>query len=261
MENFLFFSVILDTCLGDSLLKMACLLFRELLKGPLYYAFTITWACFMYWRTSPIAIASICNLCAGDGIVSRTIFVYVFFFCLVRFGFLHAAWLFKHIYTYTPKYWTQIYIKVLNSFTAPFRYGRYCGEAFRKSETSLQQQQNNYWHCRYGNCWFLGLHRVTHIASGDRNISQNLLGFLLMETSKQIHVLFLLLWIHSRKHGGDSRVLERVPCFCSRRIPSTEHQSWWQSDGNSLASFLVGSFVLQGEIVGLNIFTCSNSIY
>lgn len=177
MENFLFFSVILDTCLGDSLLKMACLLFRELLKGPLYYAFTITWACFMYWRTSPIAIASICNLCAGDGIVSRTIFVYVFFFCLVRFGFLHAAWLFKHIYTYTPKYWTQIYIKVLNSFTAPFRYGRYCGEAFRKSETSLQQQQNNYWHCRYGNCWFLGLHRVTHIASGARNISKNFWDF------------------------------------------------------------------------------------
>lgn len=40
---------------------------RELLKGPLYYASAITWACFMYWRTSPIAIASICNLCAGDG--------------------------------------------------------------------------------------------------------------------------------------------------------------------------------------------------
>lgn len=42
--------------------------YRELLKGPLYYAITITLACIMYWRTSPISIAAICNLCAGDGI-------------------------------------------------------------------------------------------------------------------------------------------------------------------------------------------------
>ncbi|KAL6509166.1 hypothetical protein OROGR_022476 [Orobanche gracilis] len=41
---------------------------RELLKGPLYYAFTITLASAVYWRTSPIAIAVVCNLCAGDGI-------------------------------------------------------------------------------------------------------------------------------------------------------------------------------------------------
>lgn len=41
--------------------------FRELLKGPLYYASTITFACAYYWKTSPIAIATICNLCAGDG--------------------------------------------------------------------------------------------------------------------------------------------------------------------------------------------------
>lgn len=40
---------------------------RELLKGPLYYASTITFCCMMYWRTSPISIAAICNLCAGDG--------------------------------------------------------------------------------------------------------------------------------------------------------------------------------------------------
>ncbi|GKV08401.1 hypothetical protein SLEP1_g20033 [Rubroshorea leprosula] len=40
---------------------------RELLKGPLYYAATITLACVVYWRTSPVAVAAICNLCAGDG--------------------------------------------------------------------------------------------------------------------------------------------------------------------------------------------------
>ncbi|KAL5580687.1 hypothetical protein UlMin_013129 [Ulmus minor] len=42
--------------------------YRELLKGPLYYAATITFACLIYWRTSPISIAAICNLCAGDGL-------------------------------------------------------------------------------------------------------------------------------------------------------------------------------------------------
>lgn len=41
--------------------------YRELLKGPLYYAATITFVCVYYWRTSPIGIAAICNLCAGDG--------------------------------------------------------------------------------------------------------------------------------------------------------------------------------------------------
>ncbi|KAK7305438.1 hypothetical protein VNO77_43344 [Canavalia gladiata] len=42
--------------------------YRELLKGPLYYVTTITLASIIYWRTSPISIAAICNLCAGDGI-------------------------------------------------------------------------------------------------------------------------------------------------------------------------------------------------
>lgn len=42
--------------------------YRELLTGPLYYALSATVATAVYWRTSPIAIAVICNLCAGDGI-------------------------------------------------------------------------------------------------------------------------------------------------------------------------------------------------
>nr|XP_043621088.1 probable phytol kinase 3, chloroplastic [Erigeron canadensis] len=41
--------------------------YRELLTGPLYYASAITFCCTVYWRTSPVAIAAICNLCAGDG--------------------------------------------------------------------------------------------------------------------------------------------------------------------------------------------------
>lgn len=41
--------------------------YRELLRGPLYYAATITFASIIYWRTSPVSIAAICNLCAGDG--------------------------------------------------------------------------------------------------------------------------------------------------------------------------------------------------
>ncbi|KAL1817248.1 hypothetical protein DCAR_0521673 [Daucus carota subsp. sativus] len=42
--------------------------YRELLKGPLYYVLTISIACTVYWRSSPITIAAICNLCAGDGV-------------------------------------------------------------------------------------------------------------------------------------------------------------------------------------------------
>jgi hypothetical protein len=47
---------------------------RELLKGPLYYATTVTFATSVLWRTSPVAIALICNLCAGDGM-----FIYLHF--------------------------------------------------------------------------------------------------------------------------------------------------------------------------------------
>ncbi|KAJ6828682.1 putative phytol kinase 2, chloroplastic [Iris pallida] len=42
--------------------------YRELLKGPLYYACTLTLATSIFWRTSPFAVAAISNLCAGDGI-------------------------------------------------------------------------------------------------------------------------------------------------------------------------------------------------
>ncbi|KAF8706318.1 hypothetical protein HU200_030577 [Digitaria exilis] len=41
---------------------------RELLKGPLYYACAMTLTTIVFWRTSPISIAVICNLCAGDGV-------------------------------------------------------------------------------------------------------------------------------------------------------------------------------------------------
>jgi len=46
--------------------------YRELLKGPLYYACAITLTTIVFWRTSPISIAVICNLCAGDGISSSS---------------------------------------------------------------------------------------------------------------------------------------------------------------------------------------------
>ncbi|KAM3352376.1 hypothetical protein ACQJBY_023935 [Aegilops geniculata] len=41
---------------------------REFLKAPLYYVTAIALATSVLWRTSPIAIALICNLCAGDGV-------------------------------------------------------------------------------------------------------------------------------------------------------------------------------------------------
>eukprot|EP01018_Ginkgo_biloba_P000271 Gb_02824 [translate_table: standard] len=40
---------------------------RELLKGPLYYAGTITLVTVLFWRASPISPITIANLCAGDG--------------------------------------------------------------------------------------------------------------------------------------------------------------------------------------------------
>ncbi|KAG2394931.1 phytol kinase [Vigna angularis] len=52
---------------GDYRLQYCILESQELLKGPLYYATTITLASIIYWRTSPVSIAAICNLCAGDG--------------------------------------------------------------------------------------------------------------------------------------------------------------------------------------------------
>ncbi|TVU27516.1 hypothetical protein EJB05_30133, partial [Eragrostis curvula] len=41
---------------------------RELLKGPLYYACAVTLTTIIFWRTSPISIAVLCNLFAGDGV-------------------------------------------------------------------------------------------------------------------------------------------------------------------------------------------------
>lgn len=41
---------------------------RELLKGPLYYSSALTLFTAIYWRTSPIAIAVFCDVCAGDGV-------------------------------------------------------------------------------------------------------------------------------------------------------------------------------------------------
>jgi farnesol kinase len=40
---------------------------RELLKGPLYYASTLTLVTVVFWTTSPIGPVTISTLCAGDG--------------------------------------------------------------------------------------------------------------------------------------------------------------------------------------------------
>lgn len=40
---------------------------RELLKGPLYYASTLTLVTIIFWTTSPIGPVTISTLCAGDG--------------------------------------------------------------------------------------------------------------------------------------------------------------------------------------------------
>jgi farnesol kinase len=40
---------------------------RELLKGPVYYALTITLITLCFWRNSPVGAVAVANLCAGDG--------------------------------------------------------------------------------------------------------------------------------------------------------------------------------------------------
>ncbi|KAG0450258.1 hypothetical protein HPP92_026976 [Vanilla planifolia] len=83
--------------------------YRELLKGPLYYACTITLATIIFWRTSPIAISAICNLCAGDGfadIIGR------------RFG--------KHKLPYNPsKSFSGSFAMMVSGFLASVGYMHY----------------------------------------------------------------------------------------------------------------------------------------
>ncbi|CAM6100418.1 unnamed protein product [Calypogeia fissa] len=40
---------------------------RELLRGPFYYALAVVVTTVGFWRTSPVGIVAIVNLCAGDG--------------------------------------------------------------------------------------------------------------------------------------------------------------------------------------------------
>ncbi|BBN09950.1 phytol kinase [Marchantia polymorpha subsp. ruderalis] len=40
---------------------------RELLKGPFYYALAIVVTTVCFWRSSPVGIVALVNLCAGDG--------------------------------------------------------------------------------------------------------------------------------------------------------------------------------------------------
>ncbi|KAG6481541.1 hypothetical protein ZIOFF_058145 [Zingiber officinale] len=63
---------------------------RELLKGPLYYACTITFSTAIFWRTSPIAVAAICNLCAGDALRISWQALYMHYFH--TFGFIEESW-------------------------------------------------------------------------------------------------------------------------------------------------------------------------
>ncbi|KAL3813898.1 hypothetical protein ACJIZ3_015166 [Penstemon smallii] len=56
---------------GEKIMKMLRSRFknyRDLMKATVGYGSTIFLATAFYWRTSPIGIAAICNLCAGDGV-------------------------------------------------------------------------------------------------------------------------------------------------------------------------------------------------
>ncbi|XP_020583184.1 probable phytol kinase 2, chloroplastic isoform X2 [Phalaenopsis equestris] len=70
--------------------------YRELLRGPLCYACSLTLSTTIFWRTSPIAIAAICNLCAGDGSISMAIAGFMasigFMHYFASFGFVEESW-------------------------------------------------------------------------------------------------------------------------------------------------------------------------
>lgn len=48
-------------------LKRAINLFRELLKGPLYYVIVLIVSCTLFWRASPVGVVSVAMMCGGDG--------------------------------------------------------------------------------------------------------------------------------------------------------------------------------------------------
>ncbi|KAL4199904.1 hypothetical protein AMTRI_Chr03g147130 [Amborella trichopoda] len=43
-------------------------IFRELLRGPLYYVLALIYCTLFYWRESPIGVISLAMMCAGDGV-------------------------------------------------------------------------------------------------------------------------------------------------------------------------------------------------
>ncbi|KAH8501840.1 hypothetical protein H0E87_016568 [Populus deltoides] len=49
--------------------RLATLLLRELLRGPLYYALTLILCALVFWRQSPTGVISMALVCGGDDIV------------------------------------------------------------------------------------------------------------------------------------------------------------------------------------------------
>ena len=45
------------------------LLYRELLRGPLYYVLVLLFSVLVFWRESPIGVVSLSMMSGGDGIL------------------------------------------------------------------------------------------------------------------------------------------------------------------------------------------------
>lgn len=55
---------------------ISCLEWRsELIKGPFYYGVAVVVTTVGFWRTSPIGIVALINLCAGDG-MHKSLLIY-----------------------------------------------------------------------------------------------------------------------------------------------------------------------------------------
>ena len=62
------------------------LLYRELLRGPLYYVLVLLFSVLVFWRESPIGVVSLSMMSGGDRILRKLA-------SLSSFAELHCTWL------------------------------------------------------------------------------------------------------------------------------------------------------------------------
>ena len=65
------------------------LLYRELLRGPLYYVLVLLFSVLVFWRESPIGVVSLSMMSGGDGILHKL--ASLILFCRTSFHLVDSA--------------------------------------------------------------------------------------------------------------------------------------------------------------------------